>query len=267
MQYLFHCWDSILRRIGKSNVFIFLDFDGTLAPIASAPEKAVLPVAVRKLLRKASKNPRIRLAIISGRQLEDIKNKIRIKNIIYSGNHGLQLEGPKIKFNPFVPSRYQRLLGKIKCDLRKKTAPIKGVYIEDKGPVLSLHYRLVDKNEIPVVKTIFLETVITHSVARRIKTTQGKMVFEVRPPLEWDKGKIVSWLLARRIFAVEPAKVIALYIGDDTTDEDAFRQIRNKGLAVVVGRPRKSLAQYYVKDHNDVRKFLERIVKQLSCKN
>ncbi len=116
MEHLFNDWESVARKIDRNDLFIFLDFDGTLTPIVSTPEKAVLSDTINKLLKEMSDNPNIQLAFISGRRLEDIKSKIKIKNAIYSGNHGLQLEGPKVSFESFISYRYQRIIERIKSD-------------------------------------------------------------------------------------------------------------------------------------------------------
>ncbi|MFH0732190.1 MAG: trehalose-phosphatase [Candidatus Omnitrophota bacterium] len=266
MEYLFNVWDSVEKKIGRNNLFIFLDFDGTLAPIASTPDKAVLSESVKKLLKRMSENPRIRLAFISGRQLEDIKAKVGIKNAIYAGNHGLQIEGPKIKFEPLVSSRYRMVVERIKNELEQKVSGIQGAFVEDKGLTLSLHYRLADKKDVPVLKKIFQETVILYLARNKIKVKTGKMVLEVRPPLSWDKGRVVLWLLARSLFASKGKGILPIYIGDDITDEDAFLAIKNKGLAIFIGEPKKSYAQYYLKNHNEVRDFLERILERYNVR-
>lgn len=262
MEYLFNVWDGVEKKIDKNNLFIFLDFDGTLAPIVSTPEKAVLPEAAKKLLKRISENPKIRLAFISGRSLDDIKSKIGIKNAIYAGNHGLQLEGPKIKFEPLILPRYHMIADRIKKELGQKISRIQGAFLEDKGLTLSLHYRLAKRKDISVLKKIFKETVILYLVRNKIRVKSGKMVIEVRPQVEWDKGKVVLWLLARSLFASKGEGILPVYIGDDVTDEDAFRAIKNKGLAIFVGKPKKSHAQYYLKDHNEVQDFLERILER-----
>ena len=158
MEYLFNNWNDVWRKIDKNNLVIFLDFDGTLTPIVSTPRKAVLPEAAKKLLTTMSENPNIKLAFVSGRRIEDIKSKIKIKKAVYSGNHGFQLEGPKIKFEPLISAEYRMVVDRIKSDLEKKIAHIQGAFVEDKGVILSLHYRLVDKRKIAELKTIFHKT-------------------------------------------------------------------------------------------------------------
>lgn len=189
MEYLFKHWDRLKEELSNRYIMLFLDYDGTLTLIVETPEKAILREETKGLLKKLSNSPRLKLAFISGRTLEDIKNKVGLKNVIYSGNHGLELEGPKIKFELLVSPRYKMILGHIKNDLQQKISSIRGAFVEDKGLSLSLHYRLVDKKNIPQVKTIFHETIILYLVRNKIKIKTGKMVLEVRPPSEWDKGK------------------------------------------------------------------------------
>lgn len=260
MDYLFASWEKIKERLEDKYIFIFLDYDGTLTPIVDRPKKAVISTRVKGLLRKLSNSSRLKLALISGRALKDIKNKIGVRNIIYSGNHGLEIEGPKIKFEATVSFRYKAILKRIKDDLKKKLVPIKGAFVEDKGLSLSLHYRLVVKENIPQVETIFHETVILYLLRDKIKIKAGKKVLEVRPPSEWDKGRVVLWLLGRQIFALKEKALVPIYIGDDKTDEDAFKALKGKGLTVFVGKPKPSDAQYYLKDTSEVMEFLKRIL-------
>jgi len=259
MQYLFNKWDKLKEKLKDKYLFVFLDFDGTITPIVKTPEEAVLSEETKLLLEDMSNNPKLKLAFISGRTLKDIKDRVGLKNAIYSGNHGLELEGPKIKFESIVSPRYKMILEHIKDDLIQKLHSLKGVFIEDKGLSLSIHYRLVAEGKIPLVKTAFHETIILYLVRGKIKIKPGKKVLEIRPPSEWDKGKIVLWLLTRQLFTTKEDNVYSIYIGDDVTDEDAFKALKDKGLTIFVGKPKKSYAQYYVRNSNEVVKFLDNV--------
>jgi len=259
MKYLFERWDALLDKLRDKFLFIFLDFDGTLAPIARTPDKAVLPKKVRAVLEKLAQDPRVKLAFISGRRIDSVKNKVGLKGVIYSGNHGLEIEGPKINFRPAVSPAYRVILERIKSDLEKKISSIEGAFVEDKGLTLSLHYRLVDKSRVAELKTIFHEAAVVYLARGKIRFKPGKMVLEVRPPVEWDKGRVVLWLLARQAFALEKKNILPIYIGDDTTDEDAFKALQNKGLTISVGRQKGSCAEYYLKSQGEVSGFLKRI--------
>jgi len=263
--------DKLIKVLEGKSLYLFLDYDGTLAPIVDKPENAFLPKETRELIINLANNDNCKIAIISGRAINDLKKRVGIKNIIYAGNHGLEIEGPKIKFKARVHPKFLSILNSIKDELAKKLSGINGAFVEDKGLTLSLHYRLVNQKHIPDVKTIFRETVITHSVGDRIRVKSGKMIFEVRPPIDWDKGKVVLWLLSRQQFINKNKKVLPIYIGDDITDEDAFCAIRNKGLTIFVGLPKESCAEYYLKSTQDVVKLLGRILDYYNsgkqCKN
>jgi trehalose-phosphatase len=209
-----------------------LDFDGTLTRIAATPDKCFLPEAVKKSLRKIAGNAAVQLAFISGRRLKDLKTRVGIKKVIYSGNHGLEVEGPGIAFKPFIVPGYQRIVTGIKRELARKAATIPGVWVEDKGLTISLHYRLAAKPDVPAVKKMFRETVGPYLSVNALKVKSGKMVVEVMPPVEWDKGKVVRWLWSQRFSAAQRKAGVPLYVGDDITDEDAFRAIAANGVTV-----------------------------------
>jgi trehalose-phosphatase len=260
MDCLFAKWDKIKGELSNKFIFIFLDYDGTLTPIVETPDKAVISKETRELLKKLSKSPNCALAIISGRSLNDIKNIIGLKDIIYVGNHGLEIEGPKIKFESQVSPRLKSIIRHINDDLVANLSGIKGVFIEDKGLTISVHYHLVDKKDIQELLSIFAEIAEPYIVRDKIKINSGKKTYEIRPPVMWDKGKVVSWLLARQQFAQRDDKIFPIYIGDDVTDEDAFKALKNKGLTVFVGKPSASEAGYYLNNSKEVTEFIKRIL-------
>lgn len=261
MKYLFAQWPKLEGVLLKKTVALFLDYDGTLTSIAKTPDKAVLAGGIRDLLRSLIKSPKFRIAVISGRALEDIKKKLRIDNIIYAGNHGLEIEGPQIKFTSRVSAGYRKLLGQIKNELKSRVSSIQGVLIEDKGLALSVHYRLVAEKQVPAFETALREATIIYAVKDRIRVKPGKKVFEIRPPVEWDKGKTVLWLLARWKFKLGGKDMIPIYIGDDITDEDAFKALKNKGITIFVGSPKESDVTYYLKNTGEVKEFLRRLLR------
>jgi len=261
MRYLFAQWKNIEERLKDKKIFLLLDYDGTLAPIVRRPEEARIPEDTRSVIQALVKNPGCRVAIISGRELKDLQEKVGIQGIIYAGNHGLELEGPRIRFRKFLSKGYTQALQKLRVELTRKMSPFRGVIIEDKGLSLSIHYRRVPQKAVAQLKTVFHETVITSFIADTVRIKEGKMVLEIRPPVEWDKGKIVLWLLARQQFAAGGKRVFPVYIGDDSTDEDAFRALKDKGLTVLVGSPAvQSQARYYVRDTQEVYNLLRLII-------
>ena len=133
MEYLFSHWDKLKDRLADKFAFLFLDYDGTLTPIVETPDKAIISKERRSLLKKLSTSPHSRVAIISGRSLSDIKATVGLKDIIYAGNHGLEIEGPKIKFESQLSPRLKAVIRHIAEDLARRLSAIKGIVIEDKG--------------------------------------------------------------------------------------------------------------------------------------
>lgn len=247
------------KRLSKKHILLLLDYDGTLTPIVETPGKALLPKRTKDLLYLLSRKNDCTVAIISGRALKNLKDLVSLKNIIYSGNHGFELEGPQIKFKRTISAEYRAIIKQIKAALTKKLSSILGVVIEDKGFSLSLHYRLVNTKTIPIVKKIFKESVNSFISQDKIRISSGKMVLEVGPPDEWDKGKVALWILSKLKGIHGKKPVIPIYVGDDLTDEDAFKALSHKGLTVFVGYPKHSYARYYLKNPEEVTSFLQQI--------
>jgi trehalose 6-phosphate phosphatase len=254
MRYLLRDLDKIKKQLNNKLLFLFLDYDGTVTPIRKKPALGRISKRAKNLLAELAKSSHCKLAIISGRALKDVRKMVGLKNIIYGGNHGLELEGPRIRFKSPVSQRHKAVLKQILRRLVEKLRPVKGVLIENKGLSLSVHYRLVRHQNRALVKRIFREITWGYVERNEVRVKPGKMVLEAYPPVDWDKGKAVQWLLRN----ASPPKtgVTHIYIGDDVTDEDAFKLLKNSGLGIFVGRPGKSSAQYYVKNTGEVMKFL-----------
>ncbi|MFC1568219.1 trehalose-phosphatase [Candidatus Margulisiibacteriota bacterium] len=239
---------------------LFLDYDGTLTPIVSKPSLANLSAARKKSLQQLARSPDIRIAIVSGRLLADVRKKVGIPNIFYAGNHGFEISGPGTNIIHPKARTAKPVMRKIKKELATRLKSIKGVIVEDKVLTLSLHYRLVRKQDLKKVARIFFRTVEPYLHAKKIRITSGKKVFEVRPNVAWDKGKAVLWLMKK---LGQGKKFTPVYIGDDRTDEDAFQVLKKRGLSVRVGRTKKTCARRQLKDVNAVYRFLGRIFEQL----
>ncbi len=264
--YLFSRLGSIKKALKGRLIYLLLDYDGTLAPIVRVPGEAAIPRSTKDLLRRLSRTPDCRIAVVSGRALKDLSARVGIKGIVYVGNHGFEIRGPKIRFKSPVSLRYRKTLDEIKAKLKKRLGPIKGTLIEDKGFSLSVHYRLADKKGKAAVKNEFYDTLFPYLFKKDVRTTSGKMILEVRPPVSWNKGKVVLWLLGQRsdIIQDKRGKVLPLYIGDDTTDEDAFESLKDRGITIFVGRPGKTKARFYLKDTSEVARFLRDILENIT---
>lgn len=252
--YLLPEWPRLAEEIRTRKIALFLDYDGTLTPIVPTPAQAKLSLPLKRQLTRLSEKLPGRIAVISGRQLADIKKKVNVPAIVYVGNHGLEIKGPGLNFNRVIAQGFSKEIRKLRELLRQKLQHIKGILLEDKRVALGVHYRLVTKSDILKVKKICSETLKPYIHAKKVKVIAGKKVLEVRPPVNWHKGKAVLWLL--RKFRAQSKNIVAVYIGDDKTDEEAFNVLKAGALTVFVGSTHRTQARYYLKNTAEVNVFL-----------
>ncbi|MDO8580477.1 MAG: trehalose-phosphatase [Candidatus Omnitrophota bacterium] len=239
---------------------MFLDYDGTLTPIVERPELAILSRETKEVLEKLIRNERFHVFVVSGRAMADVKMLVGIDNIVYIGNHGLEIEGAGIDFGEFPFARFREVLEYLKLEINKELIFFKGAFIEDKGLGLSVHYRMLNLKEESIFKIFFERITKEFSSRNEIRIVQGKKVFEIRPPIEWDKGKAVLWLLKAHEEAMNNQKAVAVYIGDDQTDEDAFKALNKIATTIHIGNPQSTAAKYFLESPQDVTKFLRCLV-------
>ncbi|RMD61750.1 MAG: trehalose-phosphatase, partial [Alphaproteobacteria bacterium] len=244
--------DDIAHRLKGRRLAVFLDYDGTLAPIAPRPEQAHLPEATRTALRALAE--RCPVIIISGRDRSDVARLVGLDNLIYAGSHGFDIAGSAER-----PLRHRRApcyaadLRAAAREVRDAVAGIDGVLIEPKTAAVAVHYRLAPPRAAARVRTAVAEVAARHP---RLRVTGGKKVWELRPAVEWDKGKALLWVL--EALGLDRPDVVPIYIGDDETDEDAFAALHGRGLSFVVApRPLATGADYRLRDPDEVRWFLE----------
>jgi len=254
VDYLFDRIEKILARLKRAKcIFFFLDYDGTLTPIVSRPEQAILSEETKALLLALKKNPRFLLAIVSGRSIKDIRNLVGLKKIYYVGNHGLEIFTPKNGTKQLVPKEVFHELARIRNRLNSQMKDIEGVLIEDKGSILTIHYRNVDPKCVPPILMALKQEIKGSKIP--LCLGYGKMVFEIRPQSTANKGTAVLELLNQ----IDRDEILPLYIGDDQTDEDAFKVLKRRGITIFVGLSGNSSAQYYVNDPFEVYQFLKMV--------
>lgn len=259
---LWACWPQLARRIATCDeLLLLLDYDGTLTPIAEHPSQVHLEEAARDILKGLAHMPGVFVGLISGRQLSDLKASVKLKGLCYVGNHGLELEGPQIRFTNPAAQASRPVIRKIAESLHRALRKIPGAWVEDKKLTLSVHYRAVPPAKMISLKNSFYETLHPYLEKRKVSVRAGKKVFEVHPPVRWDKGKIVSWLLARRLATARGGDVLPIYMGDDLTDEDAFEALKAQGITVAVGPTSPvSSARYSVRSCHEVQRFLQSVL-------
>jgi trehalose 6-phosphate phosphatase len=242
---------------GNRQLAVFLDYDGTLTPIVSRPDQAMLMDSTQAILRTlASKIP---VAILSGRELKDVRKRVGIDGIVYAGSHGFDIAGPRglqrQEATEFLPA-----LDLAENELREKLDGIAGALIERKRFSIAAHYRNVNESDFPKLERGVSEIAARHRKLRRI---EGKKVYELLPDVDWDKGKAVLWLL--ETLGLERPNACPIYIGDDRTDEDAFHALEQRGVGILVSEePRPTAASYSLRDPSEVERFLRKLVGTLT---
>ncbi len=213
----------------RPTAVLFFDYDGTLTPIVSRPENAVLSATAKRLLSRAMRAPNIDVAIVSGRSLADVKDMVGIPGLTYVGNHGFEIEGPGIDFRHEALKRFQNAIEEASDDLKK--VEFDGLWVERKGATVTVHLREVADGEQRAAQRRAAACLRKH----KLRVTSGKGIVEGRPPIDWNKGYAVLHVLATRHGVDWTTRARALYVGDDVTDEDAFRSLRGMGKSIRVG--------------------------------
>lgn len=242
----------MLHRVKSAHQVLFmLDFDGTLSPIASHPELARMSESLRITLEALAKSSRFSVSIISGRSVAQLKSLVRVKNLIYVGNHGLELEGPGFKYMHAQGKQFERVMKEIHAELEAFVRRFPGASLEDKGVSLSCHFRLLDSKRSGAFHEGFSKLLSRWVRDGTVHIVEAKKVYEVRPRIRWNKGSAVRWVLLH-----EDPSALPFYIGDDKPDEPAFKALAERGITVRVGFSPDSAAQYFVQDAAEVERLL-----------
>lgn len=287
MKYLFEnirTVDALLKSRGK--IILLTDFDGTLTPIQKHPDHVNLSEEIRQTLIKFTRDKAISLGIITGRSLKQIKRLVNIPEILYVANHGIELEGPGIHYVSKEARRSRYVLWHIYMRLFKSLKHIEGMHIEDKEFSISLHYRAVKKKGDIKFITSALHAITKPFLDRKmLSIIAGKMVYEIRPPVKWNKASAIQWLLTHYFPLEFRENTLLIYLGDDKADIEVFDSLRGKGLSIFVGNaanvsameyhhitgndsclspfaPNTSVADYYVNSPGEVKTFLEHLYAQ-----
>ncbi|HEV8440620.1 MAG TPA: trehalose-phosphatase [Methylomirabilota bacterium] len=217
---------------GGGRLLLLLDYDGTLTPIVETPHEASLPGTMRDDLRALAGRPNIRVAVLSGRDLADLRERVGVSGLIYAGCHGLEIEGPDVTFCHPEAEAQQETLGVIGEQLNKRAPTVPGMLVEPKRFGLAVHYRHVARDQIRRVETELARAI--QQGGSRLKIFHGSQVIEIQPQVSWNKGDCVIWI-RDAVQRMSTAPLMVLYIGDDWTDEHAFEALAGQGITVRVG--------------------------------
>jgi trehalose-phosphatase len=243
--------DEIARALAGQPHAVCLDYDGTLTPIRPSPPEAVLSANMRAAIVKLAECCHV--AIVTGRGLGDARAMVGV-DLIYAASHGFELQFPGEPAKPYAAAdTYHAAIEETAETAEARADGIKGLMVERKPFSTAIHFRQTPADDLPKVEALLDVLAQQHPTLR---TLRGKKVCEFQPRIDWDKGRAVL-LLADRLGV---ARRGLLYIGDDVTDEDAFRAIAGEGIGVLVcDEPRETAARYHLRDPDEVRVFLEQL--------
>ncbi|KAL5568325.1 hypothetical protein UlMin_024900, partial [Ulmus minor] len=266
-------FDRMMKAAKGKRIVVFLDYDGTLSPIIDDPDRAFMSEEMRAAVREVAKY--FPTAIISGRSRDKVKEFVQLSNVYYAGSHGMDIMAParplkasdanttppdnkgnEVHFQPaqkFLPA-----IQEIVAILEEKTGKIQGAKIENNRFCVSIHYRKVRDEDFTMLEENVKSVLKNHP---DFHLTWGKKVMEIRPSIEWNKGNALEYLL-ETLGLNNFSEVLPLYIGDDRTDEDAFKVIRRRGQGypiIVSSIPKETKASFSLYDPSEVLNFLLRL--------
>jgi alpha,alpha-trehalase len=245
---------QLIGVVGGRQPFVCLDFDGTLSEIVEDPSAAKLVDGAAQALEYLAKQCPV--AVVSGRDLADIRARVGLPGLWYAGNHGFELIGPDGQYHEnSAAAAAVPVLEQVAADLRDEVKQLPGALVEHTRYAIAVHYRQVAVERAGEV----VAAVHRHGRRHGLRVTNGRKVVELRPDIDLDKGTALVSIWARIRHA---GRVIPFYIGDDLTDEDAFDAVRFSGVGIVVRHDedgdRRTAAGFTLKGPGEVCEFLRR---------
>jgi trehalose 6-phosphate phosphatase len=249
--HLLENWARAAARLRAAKLIaLFMDFDGTLAPVQSRPQRVRLPHDTRRALSRLAQHPKVRMWVITGRLRADVQRRVNVDGVQCLGLHGWDGgHGALLNLKAFQSLR------SAKREIRGRLRGLSGVWIEDKDPVFAVHYR--DASSVAALPVAAAVREVVGPLATDLRLLKGLKVWEVLPRGFKGKGAAITALAARL-----PPDALAIYLGDDATDEAGFAALP-KGLTARVGTRRTTAARFYLRDPEEVTSFLERMEKAI----
>ncbi len=251
-------FDAVAAALRGRRPALFLDYDGTLTPIVDRPDLAVLSEAARATVARVA--ARLPVAVISGRDRADVARLVGIDTLTVAGSHGFDIAAPGGRvIHSAAGGDVGAALDAVETDLHRRLDSVPGSLIERKKFSIAAHYRLVPPGRADEVRQAVAAVVAAHP---GLKAKPGKMVLEIQPDIDWHKGRAVLWLL--ETLGLDRDDTVPVFIGDDVTDEDAFRTLHGRGLGFVVAdadEDRPTVADFRLDDPDAVLELLERLAR------
>ncbi|MGH3693602.1 MAG: trehalose-phosphatase [Pseudonocardiaceae bacterium] len=253
----------LAARLAGRRPAVFLDYDGVLTPIVDRPQDAVMSAGMREVVQALAQ--RCSVCVVSGRDRPVVQELMGLDDLVVAGSHGFDIWSPQQgTIAHAAATGFDDLISEVTERLRVEVESIPGAVIEPKRASVGVHYRLADPQYHAKVTAVVDE--LLNEYSGRLKLTPGKMVYELQPKIDWHKGKAVLHLL--RTLDLDADDVVPLYLGDDITDEDAFRALAGWGIGIIVGHPddqevadRPTAADFVLESTVEVERFLDTLAR------
>jgi trehalose 6-phosphate phosphatase len=246
-------WQSVSPIIQQAEgIWLGTDYDGTLAPISDDPAEDTMPHASRKLLHDLLKLPAVRVAVISGRDIPNLRERVGVPFLAYAGNHGLEMEWCDQREEHPESDRFRGVVQRLTSQLAQETGDKPGLFMQDKGLSMTAHFKRA-----PEWKDWLKSLIEKHLLPEDDFKIRGSLTaWDVRPYTTWNKGSALRHL--RHQLCTLPR--LSFFLGDDRSDEDAFAVLEEQDFGVLVGEPRETRAKYWLKDYHEVAELFRRII-------
>jgi trehalose 6-phosphate phosphatase len=248
--------DRFTAAIADRRPAVFTDYDGVLTPIVDRPEDARMSPSMRKVLLELAR--RCAVCVVSGRDRAVVQELMGVHDLVVAGSHGFDIWHPERGvLQHEAATGFEDLVEDITATLSDEVGGLAGVSVEPKRASVAVHYRLADDSAREKVAVVVRD--LLASRRDELKLTPGKMVYELQPKLDWNKGRAVDYLIDT--LGLAGPRLVPLYLGDDVTDEDAFRVLRGRGVPIYVGRldelDRDTQAEFTLDSVDEVQELLD----------
>ncbi len=246
------------ERVSKAPyVLLCLDYDGALTPFVEDPSAAYLSPSMQRVLRSLSDHESVTLAVISVRERADLVAHVGIPGVVYAGNHGLEISGPGCLFVESTAAAHSEAIKDLGKELTKRLRHFQGVFVEDKGLTLSVHYRLAGELDLLELEASVQSALSGH--VHLFEMIPGDKVFEIRPRVNWNIGTAVEWILQQ----LHHPEACVVYLGDDVKEADLLdtesSAALREGVTINVSDAANGAGEHELKGPAEVRRFLETV--------
>ncbi|HUJ31479.1 MAG TPA: trehalose-phosphatase [Candidatus Acidoferrum sp.] len=247
-------WNEIAGQIRRApHLALFTDFDGTLVRIRKHPDHVVLPARVRSLLGSIA-HAGVTVGVVSGREVADVRKRVSLTRIWYVGAHGFFIRDPANRAIALVSREERERIRTIKRILTRRLRGVPGLRLEPKEATIAVHYRAAPARSVHLARNVMIGLMKRYP---ELCSLPGKKVLGFLPGPRTDKWTAISFILRRERRKSPRGRWLAIFLGDDATDERVFHKMH--GISVAVGKKHRTAARYYLRSPAEVIRFLEKV--------